>query len=128
MSNQACLQENWDAIKDKLRANWKQLTDDDLDASKRDLSQLVEIIQRKTGEAGESVEKFFGQILSSGNDVFHQAGESIRDGAQTVNASVRKTYAGMENAVRHRPTSSVAIGIAVGVLSGLALAMLLRRK
>lgn len=128
MSNQAYLQENWDTIKEKLREKWRVLTDDDLDASKGDLRQLVGTIQRKTGEASDSVEKFCGQMLSSGNTAFHQAGESIRSGAREADASIRRTYAEMESAVRHRPASSIAIGLAVGVLTGLTLSMLLRRK
>jgi ElaB/YqjD/DUF883 family membrane-anchored ribosome-binding protein len=128
MSNQAYLQENWDAIKERLRTKWKVLTEDDLNGAKGDLQHLMDTIRRKTGEAGESVESFFGQILSNGNAVYHQAGESIRDGAQRVNASVQKTYAEMEDAVRHRPASSVAIGFAAGILTGLALLFLIRRK
>jgi len=128
MSNQATLQENWDTIKGKLRAKWNELTDDDLDAAKGNLHQLVETIQRKTGEASESVEHFFGQLMAGSNTAFYQAGESIRGGAQKANESVRKTYADMEDAVRHRPGSSLAIGIAAGVLVGLALSLLLRRK
>lgn len=128
MSNQATLQENWTAIKEKLLAKWKELTDDDLDASKGDFQQLVATIQRKTGDATESVEKFFGQILSSGNAAFHRGGESIQDGAQNANTSIRKTYAGLEDAIRHRPASSVAIGLAVGLLAGLTLSFLIPRK
>ncbi|XZE35003.1 DUF883 family protein [Pirellulaceae bacterium SH501] len=128
MSNQAYLQENWDTIKEKLRTKWKVLTEDDLNGAKGDLQHLMDTIRRKTGEAGESVESFFGQILSNGNSAYHQAGQSIRDGAQRVNASVQKTYAEMEDVVRHRPASSVAIGFAAGVLTGLALLFLIRRK
>jgi ElaB/YqjD/DUF883 family membrane-anchored ribosome-binding protein len=128
MSNQAGLQENWDTIKEKLRNKWRELTDDDLDASKDNFQHLVDTIQRKTGEASENVENFFGQILSSGNSAFYQVGESIREGAKNANASIRRTYDEMESAVRHRPASSIAIGLAVGVLTGLTLSMLLRRK
>lgn len=128
MSNQAGLQENWDTIKEKLRNKWRELTDDDLDAAKDNFQHLVDTIQRKTGEASENVENFFGQILSSGNTAFYQVGESIRGGAKDANASIRRTYAEMESAVRHRPASSIAIGLAVGVLTGLTLSMLLRRK
>jgi ElaB/YqjD/DUF883 family membrane-anchored ribosome-binding protein len=128
MSNQAYLQENWDAIKEKLRTKWKELTDDDLNGAKGDLQNLVDTIRRKTGEASENVEIFFGQILSNSNAAYHQAGESIRDSAQRVNASVQKTYAGMEDAVRHRPATSVAIGFAAGILTGLTLFFLIRRK
>lgn len=105
-----------------------ELTDDDLNASKGDLRHLIETIQRKTGEATESVESFFGQILSESNTTFSQASDSIRDGAQKANASIRHTYADMEDAVRHRPASSIVIGLAVGVLTGVALSLFLRRK
>lgn len=128
MSNQACLEENWDTIKGKLRTKWRELTDEDLDASQRDLNHLVQTIQRKTGEASESVENFFGQILSSGTAAFYQAGDSVRDGAQEANASIRRTFADVEDAVRQRPASSIAIGLAIGVLTGLTLSLFLRRK
>lgn len=128
MTNQAFLHENWDAIKEKLRGKWMELTDDDLNASKGDLEHLIETIQRKTGEATESVESFFGQILSNGNTAFNQANDSIREGAQKANDSIRNIYADMEDAVRNRPASSIVIGLAVGILTGLALSLFLRKK
>lgn len=128
MSNQACIQENWDAIKDKLRGKWKELTEDDLDASKQDLHQLIQTIQRKTGEATESVENFFKQVISNGSAEFLQVGESIRGEARKANDSMRNTYSEVEEAVRNRPASSIAMGIAIGVLTGLTLSWILRRK
>jgi ElaB/YqjD/DUF883 family membrane-anchored ribosome-binding protein len=128
MSNQACLQENWDEIREKLRKKWKEVTDDDLNASKDNLQNLVDVIQRKTGEASENVEKFVGQILSNGNSAFNQASDSVRDGAQRASASVRQSYAEVESVVRHRPAASVAIGLAVGVLAGITLSLLVRRQ
>jgi uncharacterized protein YjbJ (UPF0337 family) len=128
MSNQDQIQKNWDAIKGEIRARWKELTNEDLDVAKGDLHHLGETIRRKTGEASEIVEEFIRKVLTNSSAACSKADESIRGGAERVNASMQRTFAEMEDAVRHRPASSVVIGFAAGILTGLALLFLVRRK
>ena len=78
MINQQTLLGNWNEIKGKLRSNWGSLTDDDLTIIDGNVDQLVGAIQRKTGEARESIEHFLEQLTSNGAAVVSRAGETVR--------------------------------------------------
>ena len=135
MINQQTFQGNWDEAKDKLRAKWDSLTDDDLFAGNVD--QLIDAIQRRTGEAREVVEQFFEQLSAGGAAAFKRAGETARAGAQHAAVSVQKAsekaaaavregYADVEELVRERPAESLAAVFAAGVITGVVVSLLLR--
>jgi uncharacterized protein YjbJ (UPF0337 family) len=71
MIAQETFQGNWDEVKGKLRGRWDSLTDDDL--FNGNVDQLIAIIQRKTGEAREVIEKFFEQLSLDGAAAFSRA-------------------------------------------------------
>lgn len=133
------LQDNWNSIQKKIRAKWTELTDADLAPSRGDMQQLVSTIQKKTGEASESIEHFFKQLMDDSDTVYHQVGASVRAGAQYAGDSIqdasksardtmRHTYSDVESAVKHNPGRSVAIGVATGLITGVVLFLLLRRR
>jgi ElaB/YqjD/DUF883 family membrane-anchored ribosome-binding protein len=133
------LQDNWSSIQKKLLAKWSELSDADLAPSQGDIKELVSTIQRKTGEASETIEKYFKQLVADGDIAFHQigasvradaqcAGESIQDASKSAMNAMRHTYSDVESAVKHNPGRSVAIGVATGILTGVALSLLLRRR
>lgn len=139
LATQNTLQDNWSSIQKKLRAKWSELSDVDLTPSRGDMQELVSTIQKKTGEASETIEKYFKQLLADGDTAFNQMGASIRAGAEYAGDSIqdasksamntmRHTYSDVESAVKHNPGRSVAIGVATGILTGIALALLLRRR
>src|SRR5437899_3320409 len=66
MINQQTLQGNWNEIKGKLRSKWGQLTNDELQSFDGNVDRLVGIIQRKTGEARNSVEHFLEEVSANG--------------------------------------------------------------
>jgi len=138
MINQQTLQGNWNEIKGKLRSKWGSLTDDDVLVFNGNVDQLVGTIQRKTGEARESIEQFFEQFSANGASALGRAGEAVRSYAQqaaeTVQESskqaadsVREGYAEVENMVRQRPAESLAVCFGVGVVTGVVVCLLLRR-
>ena len=51
MVNQTVLEENWSDIKATLKSKWQQLSDHDLRGFKGSADQLVQMIQRRTGQA-----------------------------------------------------------------------------
>lgn len=139
MITQETLEGNWNEIKGKLRSKWDSLTDDDVTAFNGNVDQLMGTIQRKTGEARESVEQFFEQFNSDGGSAISRAGESVRAGAENAAASVQETYhkaaasvrekyAGVEDMVRQRPAKSLAVCFGAGVLTGVIVGLLLRRR
>src|ERR1051325_1270498 len=113
MANQQTLQGNWNEIKGKLRNKWGALTDDDLKAFNGNVDKLVGTIQRKTGEARESIEQFFNSLSADGGNAIGRAGETVRAYAQQAaetlsetskqaTESVREGYAEVEDMVRER--------------------------
>jgi uncharacterized protein YjbJ (UPF0337 family) len=137
ISTQA-LQGNWHEIKGILRSKWGALTDDDLQVFNGNVEHLMGTIQRKTGEARESIEHFFEQLGSDGAAAAGQAGESVRVFAQRAAeavqestkkaaASVREGYAEVEGMVRRRPAESLAVCFGAGIITGAVLGLLLRR-
>jgi len=150
MVNQQTLQGNWNEIKGKLRNKWGQLTNDDLQSAHGNIDQLVGLIQRKTGEARSSVEKFLEEATSSGASTFSQAADTAREYAQqameTVNErskqaadtfrrgygqaadSVRDGYEQAEEMIKERPAESAAVCFGVGMLVGVILGLTLRSR
>lgn len=139
MFSQQTLLGNWNEIKGKLRSKWGSLTDEDLTSLKGNLDQLVGKIQRKTGEARESIEQFFEQLTSDGAATINRASETVRANAdraaesiqettQQAATSVRDGYADVEEVVRKRPAESLAVCFGAGVITGVIVSLLLRRR
>jgi uncharacterized protein YjbJ (UPF0337 family) len=136
MVNTQELQGSWNRLKGELKERWGNLTDDDLQIHGGNVEQVVGKIQQKTGETREAIEEFLNNLTTRGASVFSQAadtaghymqrrGHQIADKYQRVADHVGDGYEQVERAFRHNPTQSVAasfgIGLALGVLVGLAL-------
>jgi uncharacterized protein YjbJ (UPF0337 family) len=146
MINAQTLQGNWNEIKGKLRNKWGQLSNDDLQAFDGNVDRLVGLIQRKTGEARESVMGFLNDVSVNGSgfvgqaaegvkEYAHQAAEKFQEGShQAVESlqhgyeSLRQGYAEAEGLVRRRPSEAAAVCFGVGILTGLVIAVLARRN
>ena len=146
MINQQVLQGNWNEIKGKIRSKWGQLTNDDVKSFDGNLDQLLGLIQRKTGEGRESVERFLNEVTANGTSAVaqaaetvgeyaHQAGTKIQDGARHAAEAVQEGYESLshgyeeaEAIVRRRPGESAAVCFGAGVLTGLVVALLIHRR
>ncbi len=139
MINLQELQGNWDEIKGKLRHRWGQLTNDDLQSFDGNIDRLMGLIQRKTGEGREAVERFLNDVTEDGptavnqaaeamRDYAHQASDRIQEGAQQAADAVRQGYEDAQDMVRSRPSEAAAICFGAGVLTGLVVAFLIHRK
>jgi uncharacterized protein YjbJ (UPF0337 family) len=133
--NAQTLQGNWNEVKGKLRSKWGQLTNDELQNFSGNVDQLVGTIQRKTGEARNSIEHYLEELSTNGASAFSQASESVREYANQAASAVQETskkasesmrqgYQEAEHMIRQKPGESVAVcfgvGMVVGVLLGLA--------
>lgn len=146
MVNAQTLQGHWNEIKGKLRNKWGQLSNDDLQAFDGNVDRLVGLIQRKTGEARESVMKFLDETSANGagfmdqaaagvKEYAHQAAEKLQEGSQYAQESfqqgyesIRQGYEQAENMVRRRPSEAAAICFGAGILAGLLIAVCVRRS
>jgi len=136
--NQQTLEGNWDSIKGKLRAEWGQLTDDELQKARGNVDQLIGVIQRKTGQARGKVEAFLNKVAenhsSMVNDVSDKvqqytedAVENLQGAGKQVADSARAGYIQAERVVRNRPAESLAVCFGTGLITGVVLGLVLRR-
>jgi len=135
MTNQQILEGNWNEIKGKLRQKWEQLTDDDLPQLRGDADQIIGVIQRKTGEAREAIERYLQEVSGSAaeatgtvGDYAQHAAETVQHMAEQAADQVRSGYDAAERFVRQRPKESLAVCFGVGVIAGVAIALLLRSR
>jgi uncharacterized protein YjbJ (UPF0337 family) len=150
MVNQQTLQGNWNEIKGKLKTKWGQLTNDDLQQAHGNIDQLIGLIQRKTGEARNSVEKFLEDLTSNGSSTVsqaaetareyaqqamgtvqqrsQQAGESLKKGYDQAAESMQHGYEEAEQMIKERPAESAAVCFGVGMLVGVILGLAMRSR
>ena len=145
MVNQQTISGNWNEIKGKLKTKWGQLTNDDVSTFNGNVDQLIGLIQRKTGEARGSIEKFLEEATGSGAEGFAQASEKVREYAgqareyagqaaeqiqQTTKVAgeqMQKGYQEAERMVRERPGESVAVVFGAGLCLGVVFGLMMRR-
>jgi uncharacterized protein YjbJ (UPF0337 family) len=139
MVNAQTLQGNWNEIKGKLRTKWGQLTNDELQSFSGNVDQLVGTIQRKTGEARNSIEHYLEELSSNGASAFSQASETVREYAQQAAGAVQDTskkaaesmrqgYEDAEEMIRQRPGESIAVCFGIGMVVGLLLGLSVRGR
>ena len=157
MPNAQTLQGNWNEIKGKLRSKWGQLTNDDVGQFNGNVDQLVGLIQRKTGEARQSIEQFLDSFNKGGSSITGQAaeyasqatnriaeyaqdageyatdfashaGERMQQGVDQAGQMMQQGYKQATRVVRHNPAESVAVCFGAGVLVGLMFGMMLSNR
>lgn len=137
------LQGKWSSIRGKVKEKWGQLTEDDLMIAGGNVDQLVGKIEQKTGETRQAIESFFSDLMRGGGGqsggighVVHEAYEHTRDalgksrdavqhvGEQAAQRA-RDGYRRAEHLVQDYPATSVASAFMGGVLTGIAIGLLL---
>jgi uncharacterized protein YjbJ (UPF0337 family) len=142
------LEGHWNTVKGQIQEKWGQLTDDDLSKVKGDASQLVGVIQTKTGETRRVIESFLDEAIAGGSGTVKQvvdtakqavdsAKEYARDYADQASQAARRGYdqvssqfeSGMEMAqerVRRNPMESVAVAFGAGLIAGVITGLVLK--
>ena len=139
MIDQQTLEGNWNEIKGKIRQKWGQLTDDDLPQIRGDLEELIAVIQRKTGEAREAIQRYLQEVSGNAASAVGTAAEAVRGYAQHAAESVQQTakqaagraqdgYAEAERFVRERPGQSLLVCFGLGVIAGGVIALAFRSR
>jgi uncharacterized protein YjbJ (UPF0337 family) len=139
MVNQSVLEENWNDIKATLKSKWRQLSDQDLHGFKGSADQLVQMIQRRTGQAKNVIENQLEEMIAQGRSLQGQVGQFFSGAAsqagevcsESYDAAAQGLADGYKQAskyARENPGAAVAILFGSGLLAGLGAAMLLRRR
>ena len=134
MSTQERVMGNWRQLKGKVKQKWGQLSDSELQQAEGNFDQLVGLVQRKTGETRQQIERTLNDLMEKGSGTLGQAGETarqyadqashaLRDASERARMRAMEGYEGAQEMLRRRPAESVAAafgaGLLVGVLIGL---------
>ncbi|HEV3415457.1 MAG TPA: CsbD family protein, partial [Pirellulales bacterium] len=88
MVSQQTLKGDWNEVAGKLRSKWGQLNNDEMQEFKGNATQLVGYIQRKTGEAKNTIERFLNDLTEVGADsVSRVAGATKGFASQAVQSA-----------------------------------------
>jgi uncharacterized protein YjbJ (UPF0337 family) len=139
MINAQILQGQWNEIKGTLKEHWGILTNDDLRRFDGDLDKLVGLIQRKTGESRDVVQKYLEEVTADASSALSsvvetargyasQATGSARDAYGQMTDQIRERYSDAEDVVRSRPAESVAVAFGTGIFIGLIVGLVMRSR
>jgi uncharacterized protein YjbJ (UPF0337 family) len=134
MSTQEKVVGNWNQLKGKVKQRWGQLTDDELAEVEGNIDQLIGLVQQKTGEARQQVERFILKLNEDAGGAFTQATEVARQYADQATEAMRgaadqirergmEGYEEAQRMVRSRPAESVAVAFGAGIVIGLIVGM-----
>ena len=134
MVDQTVLQENWNEIRATLKSKWQQLSDHDLRGFKGSADQLVQMIQRRTGQARNLIENQLEEMIAQGRSIQNQvgqyfssaasqAGEAYDEGYDLAAQKLADGYKQASRYAKENPGAAVAILFGSGLLAGLGVAM-----
>jgi ElaB/YqjD/DUF883 family membrane-anchored ribosome-binding protein len=137
--NQTVLESNWSDIKRKLRGRWGQLNNDDLESAQDNVNRLVTEIQRKTGEASETIEQYLAELTSDRSsaggettekmrEFAHSAQDKAQDVAKRTSDALKSGYSKTESTIQQRPMESVAACFGIGLLAGALVGLMFQQR
>jgi ElaB/YqjD/DUF883 family membrane-anchored ribosome-binding protein len=129
----------WYELKERLKNRWHQLTEEDFASIDGSIEHLAGVIQQKTGEARDFIERIVREYLQQARSGFDHAGEATRDYAaraaesaqevyERVADNVRTGYREAEGLVRQRPIESVVVAFGTGIITGLIIGLIARNR
>ena len=92
------------------------------------IEQLFGIIQQKTGEGRDVIEKFFADMTARSTSAIEHASEAAGNYAHRAGEQVRERYDRAEGVVRRHPTGTVVAAFGIGLVAGLILGVVSRSR
>jgi ElaB/YqjD/DUF883 family membrane-anchored ribosome-binding protein len=126
MVDHDALLRSWKEISEKLRQHWAELANEDFQSFNGDVNQLVELIQRKTGDARTIVERYLNELSANAASAFERS--RIEEGTRQAVEAWRESREIAEAYARQRPVASMAVCFGAGILAGLVLGLSVRRR
>lgn len=126
---------NWNQLKGKIKQRWGQITDDELQEVEGSIDQLIGLVQQKTGEGRQHVERILSKLSEDAGGTFAyateaarqyagQATEALRGATDQLRTRGRESYDEAQRLVRRRPAETVAIAFGTGLVIGLVVGMM----
>lgn len=130
---------NWHQFKGRIKQNWGQITEDELQEVEGHIEQLVGLIQQKSGEARHTIERqlenlsnecggVLGETSAWAREYVDRAGEAVRHASDDISQRAQEGYLGAQRLVRQRPAESVAIAFGTGLIAGVIVGLVARSK
>lgn len=130
---------HWDYVKGRLRKEWGDLTDDEIEQSKGDMQMLVATIQRKTSETKREIEDKLEELAleadsmtaratAAAREYADQATQAVQGAYDNVSEGVRHKLEEAENLVREKPRESALITFGTGLIAGVVLGLVIRGR
>ena len=137
--NSQTLRGDWTQLKGRIRQQWGDITGDELDGFEGNVEQLVGMIQEKTGDAREAIERQIRNFAEAGsNGTAHlrqRAQEQVEYAATTAQQAaeqaadaIRSKYQEAEQVVKRKPMESLAMTFAIGLVCGIGATLVLKSK
>ena len=98
MSTKEKVSGDWNQLKGKVKQHWGQLTDDELSEVEGNIDQLVGLVQQKTGEARQNIEKALTKMSQDAGGTISQATEAAREYANQATDALRGAVTSYANA------------------------------
>jgi ElaB/YqjD/DUF883 family membrane-anchored ribosome-binding protein len=133
------LQRGWKEISEKVRRHWVQLTNEDLHSFDGDVGHLVDLIQRKSGDARQIVEHYLNELIVNPGSAFERSAEEVREYAQKSRERIdegtrqavdllRESRKMVKAYVQQHPAAVMGVCFGAGILAGLMLGLSTRRR
>jgi uncharacterized protein YjbJ (UPF0337 family) len=128
----------WNEVKGRLLEQWGQLTEDDLQQFRGSTTELIGVIQRKTGATRNDIESFMSNLVSDGEQLGYrvsgaavqyaeEAGDYAKENYDRVASAANSFSRQVAHSVRSRPAEAMAIAFGAGLAAG-ALLLISRRR
>ena len=129
----------WNEIVRSAKEKFNQITGDELSRVKGDTSELIALIQRKSGQSREWVEAFLAnigegaenaveRISNTASQYASQASAAVSDEYEYLADGAQRGYDYTRKSVARRPFESIAIALCAGVLTGLIVGLSMAGK
>jgi uncharacterized protein YjbJ (UPF0337 family) len=134
MSTEQQVLGNWNQLKGRIKQQWGQLTDDELQLVEGQFDELVGLIQQKTGQSRQEINQMVSKMNEEAGGVMSraagtarhyvdEAGAKLRGATDQVRERAVERYGQAEDIVRHRPAESMAAAFTAGLLIGVAIGL-----
>ncbi len=136
--NEQTFKGTWNEVKGKIREKWGELTEDEVNRTGGNLEKVMGMIQRKTGESREQIESFLhsaakegvalkDRIVNTAQEYASSAAEATQQYAHQAADLAKTGYDETRKMVKHRPMESLAVCFGIGLISGVVVALTMRR-
>ena len=124
------IQGNWNSFLGGVQKKYSEITGDDLASVKGNIQQMAGVIQRKTGQAREEIEKYLQSLTADASGTINHVSEMASNLASKANEGLRESYNYVadkskegydvaKETVRDKPVETLAIAFGIGVVAGL---------